>query len=166
MKRVMSVITILVLAVSFAGCSKPSFYQAGKTAAEREHDLQQCIHEAETYGYTGAKGAVRPATLINLCMQAKGYQYLDADKLPQRVDRVKVFSFADYWLTDSSATVAADDSALAENVPQASAADTRAPECIGYKAQRDEAGKLVLIPVYETEQVEDTDSQELADSGE
>ncbi|MHC4510626.1 MAG: hypothetical protein ACYTAO_17010 [Planctomycetota bacterium] len=158
-------IMILALAVSFAGCSKPCFYQAGKTTEQREYDLQQCIREAETYGYAEAQGAVQPATLISLCMQARGYEYLDADKLPQRAERVKVASFADYWLSDRAAMVSDGRTGLSERAPQTSAGDAPRAACIGYKAQRDEAGKLVLIPVYEGEQTEETDSQPLADSG-
>lgn len=167
MKDVMPVIMMLATVVSLAGCSGPGFYQAGKTAQQSEYDLQQCIHEAETYGYAGTKGAVRPATLTSLCMQARGYEYLDADKLPQNADRVKVAaSFGEYWLIDGGATVAADGSALPEKVPEASSGDTPAPECIGYKAQQDEAGKFVLIPVYESQPAKDTVAQKLADSGE
>jgi hypothetical protein len=165
MKHVMPVLMVLALVLSFAGCSKPCFYQAGKTPEQREYDLQQCIREAETYGYAGAQGAVRPATLINLCMQARGYEYLDAHKLPQRAERVKVASFAEYWLIDGGAMVSDGRSGLSEQASQTSAGDAPRAACIGYRAQRDAAGKLVLIPVYEGEQTEDTDSQRLADSG-
>jgi hypothetical protein len=167
MKHVMFVSLIFAMVIPIAGCSGPGFYQAGKTTEQGQYDLQQCIHEAETYGYAGAKGAVRPATLTSLCMQARGYEYLDADKLPQSAERVKVAaSFGEYWLIDGGATAATVDSALPEKVPQASPVDDPVPECIGYKAQRDEAGKLMLIPVYEREPAKDTNSQEQAESGE
>ncbi|MHC4680691.1 MAG: hypothetical protein ACYTEK_18555 [Planctomycetota bacterium] len=147
MNRLILTTAVLVLIAFFAGCAKPCFYQAGKTTEQGEHDLQQCIREAETYGYAGAQEAVRPATLISLCMQARGYEYRDADKLPQNCTRISVVTpFGDYWVADGLGMMPNDHPVVSGQRLQKSNPEPPKPQAkrrIKYRVLKDPSGELV-----------------------
>ncbi|MFC1795138.1 hypothetical protein ACFL3Q_16325, partial [Planctomycetota bacterium] len=101
---------ISVLGIFSTGCAKPCFYQAGKSIEQCERDLMLCIHEVEISSYlphgllsspvsAGMHEGVQPDELTCLCMQARGYEYLDASMLPKNRKRMKVITpVEDYWV--------------------------------------------------------------------
>jgi len=169
MKHFMPPIVILCAAVHFAGCARPGFYQAGRSAEQCECDIRQCISEAEEYSLSqssaGAAAPIgfRPATLTGLCMQARGYEYVDANTLPKDRRRIKATApFEEYWAIDGGTTAPDDRSALAAQNPKDGGDITSPGKPIGYRAMQDESGKYIFIPVYEHEQAEETDHPQLA----
>lgn len=83
-QRVPRLIVCAIIAF-IAGCAQPCFYQAGKSLEECRRDFRQCL----------ASG--RP----EVCMQNKGYQYVNADKLPRGRERIKVVARSrEYWVVD------------------------------------------------------------------
>jgi hypothetical protein len=146
------VFTTCVLATFFAGCGRPCLYQAGKSIEQCESDLLECIYSA---GSTDS------------CMKAKGYQYLDIDKLPHYSKRKKIIihlgsgedkvTSEEYWIADGLGAASVGRKVLQELKTQKKALPRK---IIGYRVETDEAGKIIKdaagnfikIPVYEDEQ--------------
>ncbi|MFC1794937.1 hypothetical protein ACFL3Q_15285 [Planctomycetota bacterium] len=169
MKRLILLIVISVFVMFLTGCAKPCFYQAGKNIEQSEHDLLQCIQEANNYSKisknallssiaAGIQQKYQPAELTCLCMQAKGYQYLDANKLPQNRERIMVIApFRKYWAVDGADAASEDRKILSEQKPQENNPDTHLRRSIRYQARKDTSGKLmkdasgnyIFAPVYE-----------------
>lgn len=174
----MRAIIILVVAVSFAGCAKPCFRQTGTSMQQCKRDLLQCINQAKTQQKSQAAQQVRS------CMQAKGYEFVDADKIKPGTKRITVIaSFETYWVLDGLDAAPARPAVTAQQVqpqpqpqpqaqprlePQPQAQNIpEAPQAkpIGYRARLDENGKHTLIPVYEHEQKQETNSPGSAKGG-
>lgn len=169
MKRLILSIIISVLVMFIAGCAKPCFYQAGKNIEQSEHDLLQCIQEANNYGNisknallssiaAGIQQKYQPAELTCLCMQAKGYQYLDANKLPQNRKRIIVVApFQKYWAVDGAGAASEDRKVLSSQKPQEKSPDPHMRRHIRYRVRKDASGELmkdasgnyIFVPVYE-----------------
>ncbi|MFH1717340.1 MAG: hypothetical protein ABIF19_08325 [Planctomycetota bacterium] len=169
MRHFMTPIVILAAVLSFAGCSMPGFYQAGRTAEQCEYDLRQCVSEAEEYSLSqssagaAATRGFRPATLTGLCMRAKGYEYLDANTLPKDRRRIRATApFEEYWAIDGGTTAPDDRGTLSAQNSKAGGDNASPGKPIGYRALQDESGKYIFIPVYEHEQAEETDHPQLA----
>jgi hypothetical protein len=151
MKRLTLSIVVSVLAASFAGCAKPCFYQAGKSIEQCEGDLLECSYSAHP-------------TLS--CMEARGYQYLDANKIPQNSKPKKVVVLfeenmgsghrkamsEEYWVADGLGVASGNRQVIAQQNPQESDPNAPSRKLIGYRARKDESDKYVFIPVYEDEQ--------------
>ena len=134
-------IIISVLVILFAGCAKPCFYQAGKSIEQCEQDILQCIHEVDISSYlshdllylpvsAGMQEEVQPTELTCLCMQARGYEYLDASTLPKNRKRMKVITpVEDYWVVDGLGMALDKPKALSEQKHQEN--DPEIKEVIG-----------------------------------
>ena len=128
MKQRILVFTTCVLVIFLAGCGQQCFYQAGTSIEQCERDLRECFFSVNaTY----------------LCMQERGYEYLDTDKLPHKTKWKKVvlvrseeYTNSDYrrgmsieyWIADGRG---------------------KAPRLIEYRVQRGPAGNFILTLVYE-----------------
>lgn len=174
MKRLILSIVISVLVMFLTGCSKPCFYQAGKNIEQSKSDLLQCIQEANNSGNisknallssieAGTQKEHQPAELTCLCMQARGYRYLDANKLPQNRKRIMVVApFQKYWAVDGAGAASEDRKVLAEQKPQENNPDPHVRKRIRYQARKDASGELIkdasgnyiFAPVYEDVQHE------------
>jgi len=147
MKHSMLVIIILVSAVPFAGCSKSCFYQAGTSIEQCKRDLLQCIDQARVQQKSQLAQRTRS------CMQAKGYECLDANKTAPGTERIVVMtSFETYWVMDGLEAAPAGGTVAAQEEQQQSVPVTPEAKPIGYRARLDEDGKYTLVPVYEHEQ--------------
>jgi len=151
MKHLTFSIIISVLLILFAGCSKPCFYQAGKSIEQCERDLLECAYSD------------RPTFS---CMQDKGYQYLDANTLPQSRQRKKIVVLfqesvgtgdrkakpEEYWVVDGR-DMSSDNFKIVFE-PGTQTTDPNAPpgKLIGYRVRQDNFGKFTKTPVYEDEQ--------------
>ena len=110
-----------------------------------ERDLMQCIFEAELSRYiprdllsssisAGMQERLLPAELTCLCMQARGYEYLDASTLPKNRNRTKVItSVENYWVADGLGVASDAPRALSkqkhqENDPELEEVIERSPE--------------------------------------
>jgi hypothetical protein len=171
------------LAAILSGCAKPCFYQADKNIEKCKRDLLQCVQEANNSRY-GPKNTLlssieaemqeehQPAELTCLCMQERGYEYLDVNKMPQNRKRIMVAApFQKYWAVDGSGEVSEDlkilsDGAgevsedlkiLSEQKFQENNSDSHVKRYIRYEMQRDESGELIkdasgnfiFFPVYD-----------------
>jgi hypothetical protein len=174
MKRLILSIIISVLAMFLTGCAKPCFYQAGKNIEQCEGDLLHCIQEASSYGdifknelHLSIGGGIQkehqPVDLTCLCMQAKGYRYLDANKLPENQKRIMVAApFQKYWAVDGAGEVSESHKVLSEQKPQQNGPDSHVRRRIRYQARKDASGQLmkdssgnyIFAPLYEEEQQE------------
>lgn len=174
MKRLILSIVISVLVIFLTGCAKPCFYQSGKNIEQCERDLLQCIQKANKTGYTsnnallssigaGIREEHQPAELTCLCMQARGYRYLDANKLPQNQKRIMVIApFQKYWVVDGAGAASENRKILSEQKPQENNPDPHARRRIRYLVRKDASGKLmkdtsgnyIFVPVYEEGQHE------------
>lgn len=136
---------ISILGIISAGCSKPCFYQAGKSIKQCERDLMQCIYEVELSSYVPhdllsspmsawMQEGFQPAELTCLCMQAMGYEFLDANKLPKNRKRMKIVTLVNnYWVVDGLGVALDDPKALSEqkhqeNNPELKEVIERSPE--------------------------------------
>lgn len=151
MKQLIFLTIISVLVMFFAGCTKPCFYQAGKSIDQCERDLLECFYSAHP---------------TRLCMEARGYQYLDANKIPQNSKPKKVVVLfeenmvsgsrkamsEEYWVADGLGVASGNRQVMAEQKPQKSNPNAPSRKLIGYRARKDESDKYVFIPVYEDEQ--------------
>lgn len=158
MKHLTFSIIISVLVILFAGCSKPCFYQAGKSIEQCERDLLECAYsDRPTY----------------LCMRDRGYQYLDANTLPQSGKRKKIVVLfqesvgsgdrkampEEYWIVDGCDMPPENFKVVLE--PGTKTTDPNIPprKLIGYRVKKDESGGLmkdasgnfIFVPVYEDE---------------
>lgn len=174
MKRFILSIVISVLVMFLTGCAKPCFYQAGKNIEQSKRDLLQCIQEANDYGNisknallssiaAGIQQKYQPAELTCLCMQARGYRYLDANKLPQNQKRIMVVApFQKYWAVDGADAASEDRKVLAEQKPQENNPDPHVRKHIKFQARKDASGELmkdasgnyIFAPLYDEEQQE------------
>lgn len=174
MKRLILSIVISVLVMFLTGCAKPCFYQAGKNIEQSKRDLLQCIQEANDYGNisknallssiaAGIQQKYQPAELTCLCMQARGYRYLDANKLPQNQKRIMVVApFQKYWAVDGADAASEDRKVLAEQKPQENNPDPHVRKHIKFQARKDASGELIkdasgnyiFAPLYDEEQQE------------
>ena len=174
MKRLILSIVISVLVMFVTGCAKPCFYQAGKNIEQCEGDLLQCIQEASSYGYIfknelhlsigeGIQKEHQPVDLTCLCMQAKGYRYLDTNKLPQNQKRVMVAApFQKYWAVDGAGATLEDRKVSSEQKPQQNGPDPNVRKLTRYQVRKDASGQLmkdssgnyIFAPLYEEEQQE------------
>ena len=164
---------ILVAAVSLVGCSRPCFRQAGTSVQQCKRDLMLCIDQAQMQQKSQAVQQVRS------CMQARGYEFVDAGKVAPGAKRITVIaSFETYWVLDGLGAAAAKPAVTARQQPQPkpqpqpqaqpepqaqaqlqaqvqpqaqSIPDAPQAKPIGYRARLDENGKYTLIPVYEGE---------------
>lgn len=181
MRHVILAVVIVISMAFFAGCAKPCFYQAGKSIEQCKHDLRQCIDQA--------RGQQKPQSdqLTRSCMQAKGYECLDANKVSQNTKRIVVIApFETYRVLDglgatpARSTAKAErydpsnrvelsaapnrSAAVAEEKPQESAPEAPAAKKIGYRARLDANGRQVITPVYEDDLKKEADSSRLANS--
>ena len=130
MKQLILSAIISILGIISAGCSKSCFYQAGKSIKQCERDLMQCIYEVELssclpHGLlsspvsAGMQEGVQPDELTCLCMQARGYEFLDASTLPKNRKRMKVITpVEDYWVVDGLGVASDEPRALSEQKHQ------------------------------------------------
>lgn len=91
-KRILCIMLSTVIAFIISGCSQKVWYKYGVTPYEFEIDKQNCLYEAEKFGYVnsgyqgyninaalaagttdGIVSAFRQNKLFNMCMEAKGY---------------------------------------------------------------------------------------------
>ena len=145
MKQLILSAIISVLGIFSAGCAKPCFYQAGKSIEQCERDLMQCIYEVEISSYlphdmlsspvsAGVQEGFQPTELTCLCMQARGYEYLDASTLPKNRKRMKVITpVENYWVVDGLGVASDAPRALSkqkhqENDPELEEVIERSPE--------------------------------------
>ena len=120
----------LVFPLFSAGCAKPCFYQTGKSIKQCERDLMQCIYEVELSSYlphdllsspvcAGVQEGIQPAELTCLCMQAMGYEFLDANTLPKNRKRMKIVTLVkNYWIVDGLGVTLDDHRILSEQKHQ------------------------------------------------
>ena len=151
MKHLTFSIIISVLVILFAECSMPCFYQAGKSIEQCERDLLECAYSD------------RPTSS---CMRDRGYQYLDANTLPQNRKRKKIVVLfqesadsggrkampEEYWVVDGR-DMSSDNFKIVFE-PETQITDPNAPprKLIGYRVRQDNLGKFTKTPVYEYEQ--------------
>lgn len=145
MKQLILSAIISVLGIISAGCAKPCFYQAGKSIKQCERDLIQCIYILELSSYiphdllsssmsAGMQERILPTELTCLCMQARGYEYLDASTLPKNRKRMKVITpVENYWIVDGLGVASDTPRALSkqkhqENNPELEEVIERSPE--------------------------------------
>lgn len=174
MKRLILSIVISVPVIFHTGCARSCFYQAGKNIEQCERDLLQCIQEANNSGYTfknalhssiaaGIREKHQPADLTCLCMQAKGYRYLDANKLPKNQKRIMVVApFQKYWAVERVGEASEDRKVLAEQKPQENSPDSHVRKPVRYQVRtetsgelmKDSSGNYIFVPLYEEQQQE------------
>jgi len=145
MKQLILSAIISILGIISTGCAKPCFYQAGKSIKQCERDLMQCIYEVELSSYiphdllsssmsVWMQERVLPTELTCLCMQARGYEYLDASTLPKNRKRMKVITLVEkYWVVDGLGVASDAPRALSkqkhqENDPELEEVIERSPE--------------------------------------
>jgi hypothetical protein len=174
MKQLILSIVISISATFLTGCAKPCFYQASKNIEQCERDLLQCIQEANNSGYTSKNALLssigaemqeeqQSAELTCSCMKARGYRYLDANKLPRNLKRIMVIApFEKYWAVDGAGEASEDRKVLSEQKPQENDPDARVRGCIRYQVRKDASGELmkdasgnyIFTPLYDKEQKE------------
>ncbi len=133
MKQQMLRLTMCTVAVLLAGCAQPCFYQAGKSLEECRRDLRQCL----------ASG--RP----EVCMQNKGYQYVDAGKLPPGRERIKVVARSrQYWVMDGRGM--STETPRISSGPEHQTDDSEIPQgrIIEYRVERGDLGTFKVTLVY------------------
>ena len=150
MKHLTFSIVISVLVIFFAGCSTPCFYQSGKSIEQCERDLLECAYSDRS---------------TCSCMQDRGYEYLDANTLPQSRERKKIVVLfqesvssgdrkampEEYWIVDGRDMPSDNFKVVFE--PGTQTTDPNAPsrKLIGYRLRPDNFGKFTKTPVYEDE---------------
>jgi hypothetical protein len=174
MKRLIFSFVISILMAFLTGCAKPCFYQAGKNIEQCKRDLLQCIRKANNSGYmsknallssigAGMQKEHKPAELTCLCMQERGYQYLDANKLPQNQKRIMLIApFQKYRVVSGVGAASEDHKILAEQKPPENSPDPYMRRRIKYQVRKDASGELMkdasgnylFVPVYDDEQQE------------
>jgi hypothetical protein len=150
MRQLILSVIISVFGIFSAGCAKYCFYQAGKSIEQCERELLECAYSD------------RPTCL---CMQERGYQYLDANTFPPSRKRKKIVVIfqesvgsadrkarpEEYWIVDGSDMPSADFKVVAE--PGTQTTDPNAPprKLMGYRARQDASGRFIFTPVYKDE---------------
>jgi len=158
MKHLTFSIIVSVLVILFVGCSTRCFYQVGKSIEQCERDLLECAYlDRPTY----------------LCMQDRGYQYLDANTLPQSRKRKKIVVLfqesvgsgdhkaisGEYWVADGRDISSENYKMVLEPKTQTTDRKSLSRKLIGYRVKTDESGELmkdasgnfIFVPVYEDE---------------
>jgi len=97
-------------------------------------------------------------------MQARGYRYLDANKLSQNLKRIMVIApFEKFWVIDGEGAAPEDNKILSEQKSQENSSDSHGKRyIIRYKVLKDASGELmkdssgnyIFAPVYDEEQQE------------
>ena len=135
----------------------PCFYQAGKSIEQCERDLLECAYSD------------RPTSS---CMRDRGYQYLDANTLPQNRKRKKIVVLfqesadsggrkampEEYWIVDGR-DMSSENFKLLLDSYQTTVPKTPQKKLIGYRARKNTSGELmkdasgnfIFVPVYEDE---------------
>lgn len=176
MRHVMFPVIIVISMAFFAGCAKPCFYQTGKSLAECKHDLRECIDQMRGLQKSEA------STQTRSCMQAKGYECLDVNKISQNTKRIMVVApFETFAVLDGLDTAPAHSmakteqndinnrvelSAKADHSPTATQEKTQesvveqtpTARKLGYRARLDANGRYVITPVYEGDLQKEADS--------
>jgi len=162
MKHLTFSIIISVLVILFAGCSMPCFYQAGKSIEQCERDLLECAYSD------------RPT---RSCMQDRGYEYLDANTLPQSRKRRKIVVLfqesvgygdrktmsEEYWVVDGRDMSSDNFKVVFE--PGTQTTDPNAPprKLTGYRVRQDDLGKFTKTPIYEDERKSSVEEYRVVD---
>ena len=134
MKQRMLRLIVCTLPVFIAGCAQPGFYQAGKSLEECRRDLRQCL----------ASG--RP----EVCMQNRGYQYVDARELPRGRERIKVVSRSgQYWVLDGLGMSPETQRVSSEPEPQTGDLGILQGRIVEYRVERGDLGTFKVTLVYE-----------------
>ncbi len=147
MKHLTFSIIISVLVILFAGCSAPCFYQAGKSVEQCERDLFECAYSGRS---------------TRSCMQDRGYQYLDANTLPQSMKRRKIVVLfqesassggrkampEEYWIVEGRDVSSDNFKVVFEPGTQTTDPKTPPRQIIGYRIRQDDLGKFTKTPVY------------------
>lgn len=183
MKRIIISTVILISAGILAGCARPCFYQAGRSIEQAKRDLLQCIQEASNSGYGSKKALLssadvekqdkrKPAEITCSCMRAKGYQYLDLNKMPQNKTHIMVAApFQKFWLVNGAGDVVSEKHEILSKQkipPKASPTilqkipDSPVKRNIKYTARKNKSGELIrdstgnyiFDPVYDEGQQE------------
>ena len=145
MKQLKLPAIISVLGIFSTGCAKPCFYQAGKSIEQCERDLMQCIFQVELSSFVphdllsspvsaGVQEGIQPTELACLCMEAMGYEFLDANMLPKNRRRMKIVTLVDnYWIVDGLGLaldypIISPEQKHQENDPQFKEVIERSPE--------------------------------------
>lgn len=133
MKQRMSRLIVCTVAAFLAGCAQPCFYQAGKSLEECRRDLRECL------------ASVRP----EVCMQNKGYQYMDARKLPRGGERIKVVARSkQYWVMDGLGMSPETQRASSESEPQTDDSGNPQGRIVEYRVERGDLGTFKATLVY------------------
>jgi len=131
-QRILRLIVCSV-AVFLGGCAQPCFYQAGKNLEECRRDLRQCL------------ASVRP----EVCMQTKGYQYMDARKLPRSRERIKVVARSKaYWVMDGLGMSPETQGVPSESEPQTEDSGNTQGRIVEYRVERGDLGTFKVTLVY------------------
>ena len=134
MEQRMLRLIVLIMAAFAGGCAQPCFYQAGKSLEECRRDLRQCL----TFGHP------------ELCMQNKGYQYMDARKLPRGGERIKVVARSgEYWVLDGLGMSPETQRVSSEPEPQAGDSGKSQGRIVEYRVERGNLGTFKVTLVYE-----------------
>jgi len=124
---------VCTIAAFVAGCAQPCFYQAGKSVAECRSDLLECLHSVDP----------------GVCMQNRGYEYLDARKLPQDTERIKLVApFGEYWAVDGLGMP--PESRDVSSEPESRTDDSEIPRgrIVEYRVERGGLGTFKVTLVY------------------
>lgn len=160
MKHLLRAVVILVSAAACTGCSRSCFRKAGMSIEQCKRDLLQCIDQARVQ--PESQRAQRTCS----CMQAKGYECLDANKLSPGTKRITVMaSFGTYWVVDGLEAAPAGQRSAAQQEQHEGVVEPSQAKPVGYRARLDETGKHTFVPVYEHEQAGETSSARLASPG-
>jgi hypothetical protein len=179
MKRLIISTVISISAGILAGCARPCFYQAGKNIEQGKRDLLQCIQEANNSGYGSKKALLssadaekqdkrQPAEITCSCMQAKGYQYLDLNKLPPNKTHIMVAApFQKFWLVNGAGNEVSEKHEILSEQKILSKIPKKIPDSpvkrhIKYTARKNKSGELIrdstgdyiFDPVYDEGQQE------------
>ncbi len=177
----LSIIVFSISAAILSGCAKPCFYQAGKNIEQCKRDLLQCIQEANNSGYRSKNALLssieaeiqekhQPAELTCSCMLARGYQYLDVNKMPQNRKRIMLAApFQKYWAVDGAGEASENLKILSKQKFQENNTDSHMKRHIRYQVQKDVSGELmkdasdnfIFVPVYDEKQQDIATSRQI-----
>jgi hypothetical protein len=136
-QRVLGLI-VFTIAVLLTGCAQPCFYQAGKSVAECRSDLLECLHSVDPV----------------VCMQNRGYECLDARKLPQDTERIELVApFGEYWAVGGFGV--APDHQRISSEPELQMDDPKEESpgrIVEYRVERGDLGTLKVTLVYEVDE--------------
>lgn len=134
MKQRISQLVVCAIAAFLVGCAQPCFYQAGKSLEECRRDLRLCL----VFGQP------------ELCMQSKGYQFIDARKLPRGVERIKIVSRSgQFWVMDGRGMNPEIHRVSPGHELQADDLDQSQGRIVEYRVERGDLGTFKITLVYE-----------------